>query len=70
MALVPASDSFEKGENARATQGLVGKADAIGFVPHGVCEEGNLCGRMGMGIGNNRGLQREYVLGVLGGHAR
>jgi hypothetical protein len=56
MVLVPASGSFEKGENARATQGLVGKADAIGFVPHGVCEEGNLCSRMGMGIGNNRDL--------------
>ncbi len=33
---VPPSDSFEKGGNARATQELVGKADAIGLVPHGV----------------------------------
>ncbi len=35
----------------------MGKADAIGLVSHGVCEKGNLRGRMGMGIGNNRGRQ-------------
>ncbi len=51
-------DSFEKGQNVWATQGLVDKADAIGLVSHGVCEKGNLCGRMGMGVGNNRGRRR------------
>jgi hypothetical protein len=56
---VPATDSLEKCENALATEGLVGKVDAIGFVPHGMCEESNLCGGMGMGFGNDRGLRRE-----------
>ncbi len=57
------------GGSGRATQGLVGEADGIGFVPHDVCEKSNLCGRMGMGVGKDRGRRQEYTLGMLRGHA-
>jgi hypothetical protein len=43
------------------------KADTVGFVAHCVCKESNLSCEMGMGNGNYRGCQQEYISAMLSG---
>ncbi len=45
------------------------KANAVGLVVHSVRKEGYLGCNVGMGVGNYRGCQQEYISDVLGGHA-
>ncbi len=37
------------------TQRLMGESNAVGLGSYCVCEEGNLCGAVDMGVGNNGG---------------
>jgi hypothetical protein len=46
-----------------------GEKSAVGFGTYYIREERNLRREMGMGLGNYRGCQREYICDVLGGHA-
>jgi hypothetical protein len=65
----PAPNSFEKGGNFGATEGLVCKPNAICFCSHGVCEKCNLGCHVGPSIGKYRGRWQNHVCNVMGGRA-